>query len=202
MSHYFCSQIAGDRVTFEIASVPENRVRSWVERVTEGTESCLDFGAGIFTYIKAAKSKRRAGIEAFEPYCQAALEDPACLDINIYHGDMRKFQLLTFDEFEVALFIDSLEHLSKADALTLLRLCQDRFKRIAAFVPVGNHVNPISDNNELQLHLSTWESKDLENLGFSVIVDAGFHHTNPPDKRAAMFAVWNRSQEWPSQPHP
>lgn len=192
MSHYFYSQIAGDRVTFEIAAVPEARVCQWVEKVTEGTESCLEFGAGIFTYIKAAKSKRKAGIEWFEPYCQAALEDPACSDINIYHGDMRKFQLLTFDTFEVALFVDSLEHLPKHDALLLLRLCQLHFKRIAVFCPVGIHFNPVCDDNELQKHLSAWDTSDLENLGFSITLDPVFHHTNSADKQAAMFAVWNR----------
>lgn len=173
-----------------LAATGESRVIQWVESVTEGVESVLEFGAGLFAYTKAARSPRRAGIEAFHPYCKAASNDRDCDAIRIYEWDMLDFEKVVNEPYDMALFVDSLEHVEMHDALDLIERCQHQFKKIAVFVPMGEHSQEPCDDNEMQRHLSTWYPADLAALGFEVTPDPDFHNQNPPDKQGAMFAVW------------
>lgn len=175
-----------------LSRTPELRVLSWVEKVTSTIPSVLEFGAGVFTYTKTCRAFVRAGIESFKPYCDEAMADPECSTLTVIHGDMRDFASLASDSFFMALFIDSLEHISKPDGLTLLLECQERFKRIAVFVPMGEHPQDACDDNDAQCHLSSWYPLDLSALGFEVDVQPNFHHANEEGRKGAMFALWEK----------
>ena len=180
-----------------LSAKAESRVKYWTEAMTEGMESSLEFGAGLFAYVKASKALRRAGIEAFKPYCDRALEDPEINGISVYQGDMRYFEPFMAEKpYHVALFIDSLEHLGKEDALDLMLRCQEQFGRIAVFIPMGVHVQGPCDDNELQSHLSSWSPKEFLDLGFSVKPHPTFHWDRPVGNQGAIFAKWDRAEEW------
>ena len=170
----------------------ESRVAAWVNRVSWGCESGLEFGCGFGVYTREMTCHVRAGIEAFEPYVIEARETPANAGIEFIHGDMRYFESFIIREYDLALFVDSLEHIAKADGLFLIERCKEHFKKIAVFVPIGPHEQEPCDGNEMQRHISTWNAEDLAALGFKYMVDPVFHHNNPEDKQAAAFAEWVR----------
>ena len=172
---------------FDIAYSPDERIVAWLKRILEGYESCLEFGCGVATYMgDFIPCNRKAGIELFEPY----VEEARATGNTIYHGDATLYE--GSPSADVGLFIDSLEHLHKGDALRLIQSCKNHFKRIGIFCPEGHHENPKVDDNELNLHLSEWTADELRALGFEVKSYPQYHFTNPPEKQAAMFAVWTR----------
>lgn len=143
----------------------------WVEESTRGYESTLEFGSGLGAYTRFIGSGVKDGIEAFAPYVETSKLDPDNEGCRFYLGDMREFESIIDRSYDVALFVDSLEHLVKEDGIDLLLRCQGPFKKIAVMVPVGPLNNEPCDGNELQRHLSTWYAEDLVALGFVVRVD-------------------------------
>jgi len=144
---------------------------SWVSEQTCGYESTLEFGCGLGSYTRFIASPVKDGIEAFGPYVVTAQADSDNAGCRFYLGDMRRFYDLVDRQYDVALFIDSLEHLAKDEGADLLLRCQESFKKIAVMVPVGPCVNEPCDGNDLQRHLSTWYAEDLIALGFVAKVD-------------------------------
>jgi len=152
----------------------------WVADQTAGYESTLEFGSGLGAYTRFIASPVKDGIEAFEPYVATARADPDNKGCWFYLGDMLNFEEIVDLDYEVALFVDSLEHLEKDDGRELLLRCQDVFQKIAVMVPIGPIENEPCDGNQLQRHLSTWYADDLISLGFDAIVD----------EHSCAYATW------------
>lgn len=175
-----------------LSRVGTAEVAAWVRSVTQGHSSGLDFGCGLGAYTRHMACDIKDGIDSFAPYIEAARIDPENVGCAFVCGDMRRFDEIFMQPHSVALFVDSLEHIAKADAIDLLKRCQIRFDKIAMLVPIGVHEQEPCDGNEAQRHLSTWYGEDLEALGFSAQVDPNFHTGNPPETAAAALAVWTR----------
>jgi hypothetical protein len=168
-------------------------VESWVRRETYGYKSALDFGSGLGAYTRVILCEVKHGIEAFEPYVVKARSDPQNAGCQFFLGDMRDYELFVDrPQYDVAMFIDTLEHLPKQDATDLIVKCQAQFKKILLFIPLGPHDQEPCDDNELQRHLSFWGYDDIEELGFS-----GKKFLNPQEKRVAgelhiAFLTWKK----------
>jgi len=96
---------------------------------------------------------------------------------------------------DIAFFIDSLEHLDKFDALSLLG-DMERFvtRRILIWLPIGDCPQGEINDNKWQEHKGAWEVKELEDLGYTVDYYPAFHrHFNPPV--AAAWAVKDLQNE-------
>lgn len=165
--------------------------------LADGSGLVVEFGAGKFDKIASVKAcKQRIGIEICEGYARdfgIGAEVKSCGTLEVVEGDMREYRTLLNGQMavshRVAMFIDSLEHIEKADGLTLLDQCQEDFDSILIFAPVG--VVPQEEDawgydNEWQRHRASWWPRDLEALGFDVAVDTELHGMICD----AMFAKW------------
>ena len=168
-------------------------INAWVNQQSLGYDSGIEFGCGVGAYTRAMLCHRRVGIDAFEPYIIEAVATPENHGIDFVCGDMRHFESLVSGPYDFALFIDSLEHIPKDDALELIVRCQRAFKKIALFIPIGFHDNDPCDGNDMQRHLSTWDEVDLLDMGFYVNTSPYFHPEKPGkpgEQQAAAFAQW------------
>lgn len=167
-------------------------LEKWIYDSTCDCESVVEFGAGFFEQLKHVNPsvKNKIGIEFSKKYIKNALYDD-CIKIE---GDMRDFESLVPDTFyDCALFVDSLEHLDKDDAIKLVNKCKDKFNRIAIMIPEGNHPQSkdVTGHNEhfLQTHRSVWQLSDFTKMGFSGILISDYHKESVNSK-GAIFAIW------------
>ena len=168
----------------------------WIQRETWGYKSCVDFGSGLGAYTRSALCSEVVGIESFEPYVVRARLLPDNSNVRFILGDMRDFESHLGKRFEVAMFIDSLEHLGKEDALSLIAKCKDHFDKILLFIPINENKagnQDYYDDNPGQRHLSEWCDVELNRLGFSTKVIEGFHSHLPVGCQDAAMCYWTPS---------
>ena len=170
--------------------VGTEEVRQWVIKETRGYESGLEFGCGYGAYTRHILCPVKAGIDAFEPYITEARTMPENEGVEFICGDMRRFERYATRDYALALFVDSLEHLTKTDAFDLIDKCKQSFSKIALFLPIGDFTQDPCDGNEMQRHLSIWDENDLEAMQLSFWIKTDFHRDNPTDRQAAAFATW------------
>jgi len=165
---------------------------SWLGKETEGFDVAIEFGAGFFNRLNSVNCPLKVGIELFEPYIRNA----TCVDCIKVCGDMRRYRELlpSLRGSKVAMFIDSLEHLRKKDAIELIGKVKEDFDKIVLMVPNGNieqHIDVTGfGNHKGQTHRSRWFEDDLLRLGFDGFVDNEFHK-DKKDKRC-YFVVWSK----------
>lgn len=192
------------------------RVLEWAREQCRGSHHVVEFGAGKLDYIiqldgreqievnrpedgittrslvckgDHIKCPQRTAIEAYAEYISAWKSNDF---LTVVVGDMRDYQTLGLRKFDCALFIDSIEHLHRGDALTLISRLQEDGVRIVVFAPEGIHQQSKGswgDSNVLQAHLSTWYPRDFNALGFKTEQWAGFHKDLA--NGGAFTATWN-----------
>lgn len=172
-----------------------DRIAEWLTQQTLGAEYIVEFGAGLFDKISFVQAPRRVGIEIYEPYLEVSKKrgyyDP---EVKAVIGDMLAYKLLVDLPIDVAMFIDSLEHLSEGSADALLSDLKNDAKKIIVFCPDGFDPQDTDDwglgNHYYQTHRSIWTKSKLEKLGFYVTVAENFHG----NKVGALFAIWEAKQ--------
>ena len=171
----------------------------WILTETKDCETVVEFGAGSFRRLEDVHPsvKRRIGIEISQAYINTS---PDMREVEQIKGDMRKFESLIpnfYSVYDCAMFIDSLEHLTRKDALDLMSRVMILFNRIILMIPEGIHIQE-SDitghgQHEFQKHRSTWYEKDIRAMGFKdVTVDEDFHKNKIDKANGCIFAVWER----------
>jgi len=170
-----------------------NFVRAW----TTDAISVVEFGAGFGKILNIIPPivDELTGIEAHKPYLDRWEGPKRAYKI---WGDMRD-GLKLLDEHnrtcDIALFFDSLEHLTAADATALIEQLKTRFRRIIVDIPEGDHPQT-SDHyhlgaDALQTHRSTWSVSDMEQLGFTVIFIPDMH-SEPGKSTGGMLCRWEK----------
>jgi hypothetical protein len=171
----------------------------WMKDETKGYTTVVEFGSMFFEQLSYTSCPNKIGIEIHKPYIDRARYHN-CKKIE---GDFRDFEkMLTPNEMDCAMFIDTLEHLSREDAFDLMEKVKAKFNKIILFIPEGVHDLDFDAYNlgaeEWQTHKSTWYKKDVEELGFDdIVVVSNFHakSTDPKYKHndtGAMFCVWRK----------
>ena len=171
----------------------------WIKQNTEGSKTIVEFGAMYFDKLDhTSPEAERIGIEIWRPYIDSSW-NKASSSIKRIQGDFLKFEeLIEEKEMDCAMFIDTLEHISKEQATDLINKVKQKFNKIILFIPKGNHPQtedvPGHGAHEYQTHRSSWMEKDLEELGFTdIVAHETFHASEGPKKNhAAMFAIWER----------
>ncbi len=107
----------------------------------------------------------------------------------IHLKDVKTFYVGRYD---VITMLDIIEHLPKDIGLRIINNAQENaYFRILIWLPIGVCPQGDLEGNPLQVHQSTWEAKELEDLGFQVKVYKNYHtHFNP--HVSAAWAVWDR----------
>lgn len=170
-------------------------LQAYIQRETWGFDSCLEFGFGVGAYTNSVLCPTIHGIELFASYYEEAKQREELKGVEFFLGDMRRFDEITSRDYDVALFIDTLEHITKEDALDLLGRCQKRFKKIILFIPIGEEFQGNQDwydDNPAQKHLSTWNLDELTSMGFAGTYNATFHSHLPTGYQGAAFLTWVR----------
>jgi hypothetical protein len=145
----------------------------------------------------------RIGIEAYAPYLMhSQCRGAACPDRTMILADMREFdKYIPAVHRDVAVFVDSLEHLPRAEAFALMARVLATFRKVLLFVPEGDHPQTTDGTGQggdfYQTHRSTWRDPDVHELGFSdVTVDSLYFADDPDHPKSkgcgAIFAVWEK----------
>jgi len=129
-------------------------------------ESVLDLGCGPNSRIQKSKVQYSVGVELFEPYIQKSKEKN--IHDKYINSDIRKINFEP-NSFDAVICIDVIEHLTKKEGKDLMENMEIwAKKKIIIFTPNGYISQEEYDNNSLQLHVSGWDSQDLEQLGFKL----------------------------------
>jgi hypothetical protein len=138
-------------------SFPENR-KIMLDIIKEiNPKNILDVGIGDGDYAKAlSEIAPTDGLEIYEPYRNEQWD----FYDNVFIGDMRTFD---FPKYDLYLFIDSLEHISKEDGKNVL----DKLKgNILINVPVnykqGENLAPY-DKHLAEYTFDDFKGKDYSN---------------------------------------
>lgn len=164
----------------------------WIQAETVGYRSVIDLGCrfGNRLHIVWIGVARRKGIEICKQYLdrgrQLGFIDGAIVQAD--HGDMR---VADCRGYEVAMLIDTLEHIEKQDGLDLIQRLKGEVLKILVFTPNGFNEQTASayepEADEYEVHRSGWTIPELEALGFSCKLDPEHHPHYPP---GAIFATW------------
>jgi SAM-dependent methyltransferase len=131
--------------------------------------TCLDVGCGNTSDIPHLGFEYTVGVEYFAPALEKARQerthnDFCCANIN----DLNKH--FSENQFDCAVALDVVEHLTKEDGLRLLKNMERiARKKILLFTPNGFLPQDNLDDNPLQVHRSGWTAKEMKLLGFKVI---------------------------------
>ena len=105
------------------------------------------------------------GVEAFGAY-----KNP-CWDVysNVIIADFTKLPPTHFASYDLALVIDSLEHLEKEVGKEFLAMLRGQCEKVIVSVPDGVHPQGAVFGNEYERHRGQWTRLDLEKLGGKVV---------------------------------
>jgi predicted TPR repeat methyltransferase len=125
----------------------------------------LDIGAGSGTYINLIKIKNRVcesaewvGVEAWPEYINRfELKDKYSQVIN---QDARALDWNTLGKFDVAIAGDVLEHMTKAEAVTLVDQILDHCNTLIISIPIIHMPQDAVEGNPFEVHVKDDWSHD------------------------------------------
>ena len=146
----------------------------------------LNVGVGtgiswLATQLSYFPFARLVNIDIHQPYLDsAAVRTWAAKKINFINADIRQFGT---EGYDYVLMFDVLEHLPKADALTIL----DRIKcHQIIFIPLEKEFRANTFGAKSQDHLSYWREYDFVHRGYKTELLPNFHKEN----NNAFDALW------------
>lgn len=145
----------------------------WIIRYHLGNaKSILDVGCGDGSLmIKVNRDKKYdiTGVDLYKPYLKLAKRSGVYK--NVISSDIRKIKFKD-KSFDAVLASQVIEHLTKKDALKLIKKMEKiaRHKIILATPNGFVKYDPfeIIDDNKLQEHKSGWEIKEMKKMGYEV----------------------------------
>lgn len=165
----------------------------WVFKHTTGAKSVVDLGAGKFEYLTHPTHpavQERIGLEIHAPYLKTV--PPGVTPIL---GDMRDWKKLIPEHArDVALMIDTLEHIPKEDGEKMLAELTAEFRKVLVFTPLGfmpqDHRQVWERDNVHQDHVSGWTSEELQKFGFQTHEEPSYHE----GRGGAIFGLYERGR--------
>jgi 2-polyprenyl-3-methyl-5-hydroxy-6-metoxy-1,4-benzoquinol methylase len=148
-----------------------------IKRLVTNTDTVLDICCGIGNVSHSLDVKRLVGIDIYQKYLDKyKIRKPS---VELICGDaISVCKQFENDTFDVVLLVDAVEHLTKPDALELLRESERICKRtIFVFTPESKseiNVNKphdawgISGGDEYQLHKCGFKREDFIKLGYDI----------------------------------
>ncbi|MCL0053366.1 class I SAM-dependent methyltransferase, partial [Dehalococcoidales bacterium] len=149
-----------------------NIISKEIRKLSTKETAILDLGCGKGEAIKLLFGKDKlnykiCGVEIFRPYILEAKQKGIYTDLIL--ADVRNLPFKS-KSFDVLLLLEVIEHLTKEKGAKLLKE-MERIARKGIIVrtPKGFlRKEKIEDSNPFQEHISSWEPKELRNLGYKV----------------------------------
>jgi 2-polyprenyl-3-methyl-5-hydroxy-6-metoxy-1,4-benzoquinol methylase len=140
-----------------------------LRKVLNGCESVLDVGCGKSMNLRWLGVKRSTGIDGYKPDLEEARRRSAHDEFVL--GDVRELdRYFKPDQFDAVVAFDVIEHLNKEDSLRLMQTMEKIARcKVVFFTPNGFLPQHHLHNNDLQEHLSSWETAEMEQHGYRVI---------------------------------
>jgi hypothetical protein len=168
----------------------------WFNHETAGIKTVVEFGAGFFdnlAHLNASVTKK-IGLEIWQPY----IDNAKFHECEKLQADFTKFEdYVNEADMDCALFVDTLEHITKEAAFELMPRVMEKFNKVMLMIPEGHY--PLEEDvtgfgaHEYQTHKSTWYAEDIEKLGFDRIVrHPTFHPKVEGQDTSCIFATWNK----------
>lgn len=165
--------------------------KRWVRWMVGPVETVLEIGPGIYpqTWVKGRS------YQAIEPYGEY-VDVLRAQGVDVWRATAQEWAADPFiNATDVLIMTDTIEHLTKADGLTVLKAAQLVAGAIVVMTPLGYY--PYDGGGDMdawgmqgqswQTHRSGWTPADLPGW-WAVSVDPTFHG---PDA-GAFVAVWKR----------
>jgi len=133
-----------------------------------GSDKVLEVGCGKTPNMKWLGIQNSTGIDGYAPYLEEARKEK--LHAELILGDVRELdRYFKPGQFDTVVALDVIEHLTKEDGLKMMQSMEKiASRKIVFFTPSGFLPQHSFENNNLQEHLSGWEAKEMEQLGYKV----------------------------------
>lgn len=138
----------------------KNLITGWLTQHAAKISSVVDFGAGAGWYGKTireiAPSANLIAVEIWEPYIKK-------YELEKIYNEVIVADALSvrFDFFDLAIFGDVLEHMTKEKARALIEQTREKATYIIVSIPHGSMPQGPVFGNEFESHVSTWEWEEL-----------------------------------------
>lgn len=136
--------------------------------------------SGLASQLPFFKFKHLTHIDIYQPYLDKGKETIWDAQyVEFINKDVR--DISSFDEYDLCLMFDFIEHLPKDDAMKVLSKLQQSSCKVLMFVPLELEQEGEYQNRtgvKFNDHLSLWIKEDFINLGFRVEVLKNFNHGN------------------------
>jgi SAM-dependent methyltransferase len=179
---------------------PFGRYYRALERACDGCESILDVGCGAESPVRffSGRLRRSVGVDLHEPSLEASRRAGI-------HGEIVRAGVLEIEErfgpksFDAVVALDVIEHLSKPEGLRLLAQMESLARRrVVVFTPNGFLPQGALEGNELQRHLSGWDTGEMRALGYEVLGMTGWRPLRGEEALPAWRPrfLWERLARW------
>lgn len=140
-----------------------------LKKFTEGCKSLLDLGCGFSSPVKNLDKKiYMVGVEIYAPYLYKSRSEGI-------HQKYYRINVLNIEKyfkgnsFDCVLAGDLIEHLKKKEGLRLITMMEKiSKKKVIIYTPKDFHQQGERDGNIWQKHKSSWEPREMLQLGYQV----------------------------------
>jgi len=130
-------------------------------------KSVLEIGCGTCNHLSRITSSFRIGIDSFFPDLKKGTYKN--ISVVLYDLSLGLTNLIKNKSVDCTLGFDIIEHFEKRKAINLIKECESVSRNLVAFfIPTGKHLQVPWDKNVNQLHKSTWNPRELIDLGYEV----------------------------------
>ncbi|MGD0253283.1 MAG: methyltransferase domain-containing protein [Verrucomicrobiota bacterium] len=140
-----------------------------IRRSLARCEHVLDVGCGKAPTMKLLGVPHSTGIEGYRPDFEEAQRRK--VHEQMVFGDIKNLsQYFAPNQFDACVALDVIEHFTKDDGLKLMKdMERIAKKRVIFFTPSGFLPQRHATDGDLQVHLSGWEAREMEQYGYNVI---------------------------------
>jgi predicted TPR repeat methyltransferase len=156
-------------------SAPQGKkeIHEWIIQSVNDIENILDIGPGNGTYFNLLSNLKKfnwEGVEAWKPYIEKfELEKKYN---KIYQGDIRNFDW-TNKHYDLVIAGDVLEHMTKEEAIEVVKKCLDHSKMLIISIPVVYMPQGELEDNPFEVHVKPdWSDDEVKDTWHEYIKKA------------------------------